>query len=534
MLANCLNKWPSAPGLIVPGQVVDAVILADPNFHENGEFSAPRYENLLRSGGISPAMYRRMMGEDLLLQQVTAGLVNSEFLTDAEMQVTARIVQQKRDLRYVTVPAAGGDDIEAPGEDELVARYETDRDQFLSEETVDIEYIELRRDQLSADIEESELRAEYSRRMDRFADADERRAAHILIEPGDGVDDATAQANLRELRARLERGESFADLAREYSDDVGSAANGGDLGFSSGDAFPEEFEDALATLRPSEVSDPVQTDAGWHLIKLVEMVASEPPSFEELRVAIEQQLRLEGTEEQYVQLVEQLADLAFNADDLQLASTELNLPIKTAKGLSRESSSGLFADPRLRQAAFDDEVLGERMNSEPVELASDHVVILRVTAHSEPRPLNFDEVRATLFDTLLAEKRRDYLTGRGEGLLATLQAGERVDALAAQAGLEWQVVLAATRTSNDISRDILGAGFELAAPITGERGFTTALLPDGGLAVIEVTNVVDGELSDLTEAMQTQLRTAMQQTRAEELLSAYRVSLRAQAEVELL
>jgi len=391
----------------------------------------------------------------------------------------------------------------------------------------------LRLDALTSDVDEAEVRAEYERQVENFQAAVERHAAHILIETGDGVDDSTARAKLMEIKSRIDNGESFEALAREYSDDIGSSANGGDLGFSRGDVFPEAFETVLAALEPGEVSDPVNTDAGWHLIKLVEVSGSEAPTFEQLRTEIETQLARANAEQRFVTLSEELADLTFNADDLGPASAKLGLPVQRANGVSPEYGEGLFADPRVRRSAFSEEVLAERMNSQPVELASDHVVVLRVVGHEPSRPQHYDEVRDQLFIEILADKKQKFLDSKGQESITALELGEMVDALAQRQNIDWQVVLAATRASlGAAAPGVVQAAFELPPPRQGERLFTNAPLPDGGLAVIEVSNAVDGKLESMADADREQLHSAMQQTRAQHLISAYRTALRQSAEVE--
>ena len=193
--------------------------------------------------------------------------------------------------------------------------------------------------------------------------------------------DEQAKEKLASLRERAVAGEDFAALAREYSDDVGSASSGGDLGFSAGDAFPAEFEQALAGLEPGDVSEPLQTSSGWHLVKLVEVRVQKAPDYDEMRAAIERDLQRAAAEPQFVERSEKLADLTFNSDGLSEAAKELGLKLETSELFGRRGGEGLFADTRVIRTAFSKDVLDNAQNSELIELDSEHAVVLHLKQH---------------------------------------------------------------------------------------------------------------------------------------------------------
>ncbi len=522
-------------GLRVPRELVDNIILQDENFTgPDGQFSAALFENLLRSSGLTPLMYRNLLGEDLLLQQVTGGLLDSQFLTRAELEVAARVIQQQRDVRYLLLPAPADDAIGQPEEDDLQALYDADPQRWLSEERVDVQYLELRQDQMVQPIDEDSVRAEYERRLAGMQLQTERRAAHILLETGDGVDDDAARQRLLELKTRLDGGAAFDELAAEFSDDRWSAEQGGDLGFSAGDVFPPEFEQALATLEVGEVSGPVKTESGWHLIKLVEQSEAEPPAYETLRDEIALQLQLEAVEGLFVERVEVLADLTFNSEDLQDAADTLKLDIQTAEGVTRNAGEGLFADPRLRRTAFSTVVLEERLNSDTVELGRDHIVVLRVIEHHPPEPKPFASVRDQLAAEWRVGERRRLLERQAEELLARLDDGVRLDALAEEGGYEWQVVLGATRAAPGLPPAVQERAFAMNLPPDVDRAHDTVLLADGGMAIVELAGIKDGRLADIGSSMRQQLRNVILQTRAQGLAESFGRTLRDQADIEIL
>ena len=191
------------------------------------------------------------------------------------------------------------------------------------------------------------LREQFELTRDQYQYQAENRVSHILFEQAADEADDAFQARIAAAQQALAEGRDFAELAGEISADIGSAASGGDLGFTSGDAFPPEMEEAIAALEPGDISQPVTTDAGVHLILLTERRAGESVSFEELRPELEQTIQLSEARVSLLRTVEDLRDLAFNAEGLAGPARELSLAVTSAEGITRNPAEGLFANPRL-------------------------------------------------------------------------------------------------------------------------------------------------------------------------------------------
>ena len=525
-----LRQVAESAGFRVGDAMLNQVILDNESFHENGVFSQARFQGILASNGISPAQFKDMMREDMLIAQVANGIEVSEFVTGTEMDVVARLTQQTLDVRYFSVPVAGADaDVTVP-DDRVAAYYEQNKSEFRTEETLQVEYVELNLADLFQPVAEDEVRAEYERRLESFAGAAERHAAHIMVA---SLPDAEAQAKLAALRERALGGEDFAALARENSEDAGSAANGGDLGFSGGDAFPPEFEAALKSLKPGEVSPPVHTASGWHLVKLLEVREQTAPSFAEMRASIEAELQRRAAEPVFVERSDRLADLTFNSDDLTEASRELGLEAKLSPEFGRRGGEGIFADARVIAAAFSEDVLANGQNSDRIELDDEHVMVLRVKEHKPSRQQELAEVDGRIRELLKESMVREKVRARAEQLLARLDQGEGIEELARSGGFRLEVVRHHGRDAPGVPPELSEAVFKTPRAADGS-GRGTVVAASGDALVFQFENFRDGALDSMAPDQRTLLVKLLQRSRAREVQAHYQQRLRESSSVELL
>ena len=525
-----LGQVASRSGFRVGDAMIDRIILDDQSFQDNGKFSQERFQGILASNGLTPSYYRNLLREELLINQVLGGVATSDFSTEAEIREVARITQQSVDVRYLTVPLeSAGTPPDVPA-DRVAAYFESNKAEFRTPESVALDYIELRIEDLYQNVSEEEAKAEYERRRADYKDAEERHAAHIMIS---SLDDEKAKARLLELRGRIEKGEDFATVAREASEDVGSAQEGGDLGYSGGDAFPAEFEQALAALKPGEVSDPLRTDSGWHLVKLLDVRAKEAPSLAELRPAIEAELQKKASKPLFVEKSEQLADLTFNSEGLADAAKTLGLPVKQGPVMSRRGGEGVFSDSRVINAGFSEDVLKSGQNSEIIELEDGHAVVVRLREHQPERQQALTEVEAGIRTLLVEAIRRERALEKAKAVLSELGSGISLDALAKRESLQWQVALQHRRGSPDLPKELGDAVFTARSGAVASSG-GTVVMPGGEVVVYQSSNFREGELTAIPAEQQLQLRSMLAQSRGAAAAAHYRQRLRALADVQLL
>ncbi len=496
LLTVAAEDW----GLSYSESKLDQEIVSTEVFQVDGVYNPEQFRLILNSAGFTPTGYRAEMRRDKMLAQMNKGIAGSAFLAPQEIARASSLSQQTRDIAYLRVRISDlVDDIDVP-ESDIQAYYESNPEQFMTEETVDIAYIEIRRSDLLDDvvIDEDELLAFYEDTKAIYAEPERRRLAHILVEVNDEVSTEDAKAKIEEIYSKVTSGEDFATLAEEYSDDTGSAEVGGDLGFNEAGTFVEEFEEAGNALSLNQISEPVETEFGFHLIKLLDIEPAKEPTFAEVRARVEDEYREVQAETMFVNLSSQLSEISYESSDLSEPAEELGLEISHTGLVSRSAETGLAANPSVIAAAFSSEVLLDGNNSNLLEITPNHHVVIRVASH-QPRELKpIEAVTEEIASLLKEEQAREIAEAQAKDMVDMLASGSITRFVADKYGLEWTVVPNAGRNSAGIDRQINTEAFSLPRPSEGNKSVGYATLANGDTAVISVTNVVNKE-EDATE-----------------------------------
>lgn len=508
---------------------LDQLILQTPEFQVDGKFNADRFDQVIRQMNYNRLQFRQMLEQEMLIGQLRAGLAGSSFVTAAEVEAFARLEKQTRD--FATLALKADPAAVSVSEDDIKAYYDGHVDQFMSPEQVVIEYVELKKAAFFGQVEakEEDLQAQYQKEISNLAE--QRQASHILVEVNDKLSEEQAKAKIEQVKQRLDKGEDFAALAKEFSDDSGSAANGGDLGFAGPGVYEPAFEEALYALKEGEVSAPVRTQYGWHLIKLLGVQAPEVPSFDSLKPKLEHDIKAQQVEQRFVEVSKELENAAFEASDLAQPAQELNLEVKTSAPFGREGGEGLAANRQVLQAAFSPEVLEDGANSSAIELDPDTVVVLRVKEHRKPEQLALDKVSDSIRQHLMTEKASEAVKAKGEALIASLRDG-KTPVEQAEEGQSWQVVEAATRSQEGVEPVLLQAVFRMSKPAAADKPeFTGVKLSNGDYVVIRLNGVSQAEakLSDEEKAMYSRFLASRS---GQQDFASYRRQLEEKAEIE--
>ncbi len=522
-----------AADLHVSDQTLDELIVQLEQFQVDGQFSSVLYENLLRSSGMTPQYYKSLLKRDLLIAQLSSPIAQGGFITAKELQLASRFTEEKRDIRFLTLPIADIEGSVVVSDEEIQQYYDDNQSKFYSEESVSIEYLEVKRSDFYLDVEESEIRAQYDQELSQLDVPVQRRVSHILIELDEtSLEDATAK--LKQIKERLLQGEDFSGLAKELSEDIGSSKNGGDLGFSQGDTFPEEFERALESMAVNDVSEPIETDAGLHLVQLTDIQKSTPPSFEDSKARILEEIQKVAAEGAYIEKVEQLADITFNSDNLAEPAEDLELPLNNSDFFTKRGGEGLLSNARVIGAAYSAEVLKNSSNSELLELNEDHTLVLRIKEHKPASLKPLEQVKQSVERSVQLKKAKAQLASQAEELLALLQKGGNIQKLANENGLRWQVTPSATRNSGGVDRQIITRAFELPVPGEGKQALDRVNLRNGDVVLLSISKVKEGSESDMPDTQRDGMKSYLGRTDGYSAFDVYQKNARKTAEVEIL
>ncbi|MFO1387872.1 SurA N-terminal domain-containing protein [Cellvibrio sp.] len=480
-----LSQAAKKGGLAANTAAINKEIVSAPVFQQDGVFNQDRFVQLLRYQGLTPAKYQKALAEDTVINQLQFAIANSSFVTPAELKNIIGLSFQSRDFSYFVIPTESVEKSVVVEDQDIKANYDANAATYTTPEQVAVDYVELSIGELAKNITvtDDQVQKQFEQNSKTFVAKTERQAAHILFEGAD------AQKRAEEVKAKLAAGEDFAKLASEFSADSGSKNQGGDLGFSSGDAFPAEFEAALAKLKVGEISAPVKTDAGVHIIKLVSERGSKAPTFEESKASIVDQLKRTEAEAQFGVKLEKLKDLAYNADSLNDVAKELGLTAQNTGLFTKTNGKDLTANNAFVNAAFSTEVLEQGNASEIIELEPSRVVVLKKTDRKPAQLQPLDLVKDQIAAVVRAEKVQVLLSKQATDVVAALNAGGSIADQAKTLGFEVKSAAGVTRSDSSADRDVLQYAFSLAAPSAGKSVFGSVKTAKGGYAVVALNGV---------------------------------------------
>ncbi|RON53794.1 SurA N-terminal domain-containing protein [Pseudomonas frederiksbergensis] len=507
---------------------LDQVILQTPEFQADGKFSPERFDQVIRQLGYSRMQFRQMLAQEMLIGQLRAGLAGSGFVTDAQVLAFARLEKQTRDFATLNIkadPAAV-----KLTDDEVKAYYDEHAKEFMTPDQVVIDYLELKKaaffDEVS--VKDEDLQAAYQKETANLAE--QRRAAHILIEVNDKVTEAQAKAKIEEVQARLAKGEKFEALAKEFSQDPGSANNGGDLGYAGPGVYDPAFEKALYSLSKDQVSEPIRTDFGFHLIKLLGVEAPEVPTLASLKGKLTRELKTQQVEQRFVEATKQLEDSSFEASDLAQPAQDLKLTVHTSAPFGREGGEGVAANRAVVTAAFSPEVLDEGANSTAIELDPETVIVLRAKEHLKPSQLPLESVAASIRTQLAKEHASAAAKTKADELIVSLREGKTPLDKAID-GQGWKVTAAATRAQEGVDPTVLQALFRMPKPAAKDKPtFSSVTLADGSLVIVRLNGV--NEAAAPTDEEKAQYRRFLASRIGQQDFAAYRKQLEGEADIK--
>jgi peptidyl-prolyl cis-trans isomerase D len=515
-----------AQDLGVAPALISDLILDVEQFQTDGKFDEDRFRYAIRSQGYtSSSKFTEMLTDQFLVEQLSDGILNSSFVTASELSSLIALAEQKRSFDYARLAFKPFKDEVALTDTQISDYYQENLLQYMTERKLSVEYIELNSAMLldQQTVSDEEIQARFEQEQQSAGDNTSLRAAHILL--GEATDELIA-----EIQSKIDAGDDFAQLAKDYSEDVASAENGGDLGFTSGDTFPEAFEQALAGLEVGQVSAPLETESGTHFVKLLEIEKAEF-LFEEQSERIAQELKQEAADSQMVEKLENLKEMAFNADNLQEVAQDLALVANVSEPFTVNGGTGIASSSVVVNAAYSPEVADDGYASEVLDLGDDNYVVLKLKEDFPSRQQTLEEVRASVTNSLTNSIAQDAIDAKAEEIEARLTAGASVKTVADEFGLEITSVEAGERNNPQVDSEVNAYVFELPTPRGAEvkDSFTAA---NGDFVVAQLTEVVLADTDAVEEARVEQIRSIVETSTRNQEFSSYQETLIDQASIK--
>lgn len=476
-------------GLFVSDEMINQFITQNDSFKVDGKFSNEHLQLVLRSNGLTVKDFKSALTKDYMVNQPRSAIMASAFLLEDERDRLIQLDRQVRTYGAAVVKAATYHDQISISDEAVVDHYNANKTSYPKPESVDVSYVELNKNSFVDDVkvDEAALLKMYEAEKENYEPEEKRDASHILVKVGGDRSEADALKLINEISDKVKAGEDFSELAKLHSEDDGSASKGGNLGPASKGVYVDAFEDALYGLQLNQVSAPVKTEFGYHLIKLVAVDRDDVPTFESMRTALEQRYIQEAVAKEYVSQVEKLSDLSYSASDLSEPAEMLGLEIKSLAGVSADSSDVIFSNPKVQKRLFSDELITKGDNSEVIEIGEGRSIVFRVDAHHEAGVYAVDAVREKIRNELIEQKAKEFATSVGQAFYSRLSAGELPEVVAKEMGLSWAVHKDVRRDNYSLDNELLKRVFAMTdAADVSVRSF---VLPSGDFAVVKLDAV---------------------------------------------
>ena len=519
-------------GLKVSAKAVNRELLQNPAYQRDGEFDEALYLQQVQMLGYRPEEFMQEYASAMGSNRLRGGIQSSALVADWEVSEVYSVLEQRRDVAYLPLLIADYANSVSVSDEEIAARYDADQSAYMKERSVDVEYLEFSVAAIAAssnvEIGEEELRLMYESDRDAALQTTERDSAHILFEVSSGRDDGATLDLARSVKERIDAGEDFAELAKELSDDLGSAATGGALGLSGKGVFDPMFEQALwALAKPNDVSEPIRTEFGYHLIKLVGISAAAYPSFALERDALIQRLRREAALDAFAELQEEIERSAYDERyALSETASTFALSLRRVDGVSQsgevsEDARVLNAD-MVKVALFSDELI-EGENSSVINLDDETSIVVRVAQNYPSEAIPLEQVRSRISGEVRREKSLNLIDEAKADALSKLEQGEGVSQVASGLGKRWTTLDSVNRTQGDdeVAREVIQHAFTLPRPAENGRSVGSVLLTNGSSAVVAVTRVVMGDISSASDEEREQLHQALARRNSQAEFAAF-------------
>ncbi len=527
-------------GLVVTTAGLRSQIASTPAFQTDGKFDPDTYRAVLASNGMTPLQFQQQLKTSLETRLLPEFIADTTVVPDADVAAYLQLQLQTRDIAYLVLPRPKPTDTKV-SETELASYYKAHKDQFVRPEQVSVNYIELDASKLKLGdkVDEAALKARYQQEISRFTEPGARLVSHILIAlPAN----ATA-AQRKQALAKAEKvdklahakGSDFAALAKQYSDDAGSKLQGGNLGWLQKGVTGEAFQKAVFSMTKGEISAPVLTPEGYHIIWLRDIRPGKVKPFDDVRAELAKEVEKSERAREYSKVAGKLTDLVYrNPTSLEPAAKELGLTIEHTGLFGRSGTkSGLASNPAVVKAAFSANVLTSRNTSDPISLGTNHMVVIHLAKHEPSAELPLDKVTDKVRQKILDARTASQASARADSLYAKLGKGHDLDKLAAGEKLKVKTVDAAHRTQKGVPQPVLAKAFAMPQPGKDGPRFAKVSLGDATYALVELKAVHPGDPDSIPKAQRQLLAQQIRGAYASEAAAQWLDMLKSQTTIKL-
>ncbi len=511
-------------------QIVE-LLHKEPSFQKDNKFSDELFQAYLKNSGQDKVTLFKMIREQTAMSLLAQGVTNTGVAGGSELDRLMKLQTEKRDVQLASVLAAPYLAQVSVSDAQVSTYYNANKTHLNSIERVNLDYITLDSNTLTDQITvtDDDLKARYQTMVQASSGNEQRHAQHILIAT-DKLGDAAAKKKAEGIAAQIKAGTDFGTLAKANSDDQGSAANNGDLGFAGHGVYVPEFDKALYALNVNQVSAPIKTEFGYHIIKLLEIKKADVPAFESVKAQLTAEVHQTKLDAAYGDLTSQINEQAASSDSLVDLAKAHNLSISHSGLLGRVGGIGDFSNKDLLATAFNDESTKDRKVSSGIAITPSRTMWIQATQYLPVKPLTLAEATPTIRSTLQMQGALVLAKTKADQVAAALNSGKSLAEASAAFGVGFQSMGEVGRQNGLPSPVLSQAAFSIQSPSAGHVNATTVKVASG-VAIVAVSRVVDDSAA-VTPEQRTQLQTSLSQLRGQQELDDYVEYLKNQAKIE--
>ena len=487
-----VDNYLAEAGYRIPDEMVTRVIQQIPEFQVNGKFDIETYRSTLAMNGFEPSMFERDRRVIMRRSQLELAIRGSAVLTPAEYRRILNLAREQRIVALATLDVETVTDEISITEEMITAYYDENPSLYQLPETADVQFVEIQRSDVASSVSlgEDEILEYYEANKDRYLQDEQRQARHILVTFGD--DEAAAEEKAIALRARIDAGEPFEDLARSNSEDSATAPQGGDLGTLTRSQLPGDLGGAIFAMQEGAVEGPLKSEFGFHIVRLDTILEQGPLPLEQVRAELTAELQDQKADSLFRELERKMSDALFDAASIDAVAAAVGADVKTATGFSRQGGEPLGSEPALISAVFDGVSTTDGQPSDIIEVDAGRSVVFVVTNHSPATRQPLDEVRDQVTEAVRQEQAEVLMAARADEMIAALDGGADFAAAAEAIGAQAGEPVLIDRTSTDTDPSVAFAVFTAAKPSQDAPTVGSTRNGEGGYTVFSVEAVLPG------------------------------------------